>query len=174
MSSRSFWKPNARILVERNELSQRVRLIPYVIAIENQLLSTAKRTGKSPPHLPSPFSIDLLSRFCRRKANGYGGLIEGGRLIFPVLHPMAIRADPGAYTNHFLFLVGECVVSREKRFCQLLLDQCAKRFICVISTNLFTAFFAVIVGILPVCRHQKAGKTQGVRRIYQSESDHLT
>ncbi len=59
---------------------------------------------------------------------------------------MAIRADPGAYTNHFLFLVGECVVSREKRFCQLLLDQCAKRFICVISTNLFTAFFAVIVG----------------------------
>ena len=136
--------------MERNELSQRVRLIPYVIAIENQLLSTAKRTGKSPPHLPIPFSIDLLSRFCRRKANGYGGLID------------------------FLFLVGECVVSREKRFCQLLLDQCAKRFICVISTNLFTAFFAVIVGILPVCRHQKAGKTQGVRRIYQSESDHLT
>ena len=134
--------------MERNELSQRVRLIPYVIAIENQLLSTAKRTGKSPPHLPIPFSIDLLSRFCRRKANGYGGLIEGGRLIFPVLRPMAIRADPGAYTNHFLFLVGECVVSR--------------------------AFFAVIVGILPVCRHQKAGKTQGVRRIYQSESDHLT
>lgn len=35
--------------MERNELSQRVRLIPYVIAIENQLLSTAKRTGKSPP-----------------------------------------------------------------------------------------------------------------------------
>lgn len=67
--------------MERNELSQRVRLIPYVIAIENQLLSTAKRTGKSPPHLPIPFSIDLLSRFCRRKANGYGGLIEGGRLI---------------------------------------------------------------------------------------------
>ena len=160
--------------MERNELSQRVRLIPYVIAIENQLLSTAKRTGKSHPHLPIPFSIDLLSRFCRRKANGYGCLIEGGRLIFPVLHPMAIRADPGAYTNHFLFLVGECVVSREKRFCQLLLDQCAKRFICVISTNLFTAFFAVIVGRLPVCRHQKAGKTQGVRRIYQSESDHLT
>ena len=169
----------------RNELSQRVRLISYVIAIENQLLSTAKRTSKNPPHLPIPFSIDLLSRFCRRKVNGYGGLIEGGRLIFPVLHPMAIWADPGAYTNHFLFLVGECVVSRlflvgecvvsrEKRFCQLLLDQCAKRFICVISTNLFTAFFAVIVGILPVCRHQKAGKTQGVRRIYQSESDHLT
>lgn len=79
----------------RNELSQRVRLIPYVIAIENQLLPTAKRTSKNPPHLPIPFSIDLLSRFCRRNANGYGGLIEGGRLIFPVLHPMAIRADPG-------------------------------------------------------------------------------
>ena len=48
--------------MERNELSQRVRLIPYVIAIENQLLSTAKRTGKSPPHLPIPFSIDLLQK----------------------------------------------------------------------------------------------------------------
>lgn len=51
----------------RNELSQLVRLIPYVIAIENQLLSTAKRTSKNPPHLPIPFSIDLLSRFCKAK-----------------------------------------------------------------------------------------------------------